>query len=132
MWCGGIHSKCRGQQHSSALDTTLYCIVIDKKLFVRSLKDKRRRSQDKVDLELLHTRYDKILEDLRLKLVDKLASVINGKTCQGVFNDLGDEVLVKGKKFSNKMLSNVEDYTHLTKGVWTTSDDLNAIVSIYE
>ena len=104
-------------------------IVIDKKLFVRSLKDKRRRSQDIVDLELLQTKYEKILEDHRLKLVDKLASVINGKTCQGVFNDLGDEVLVKGKKFSNKMLSNVEDYTHLTKGVWTTSDDLNAIVS---
>ena len=104
-------------------------IVIDKKLFVRSLKDKRTRSQDKVDLELLQTKYEKILEDHRLKLVDKLASVINGKTCQGVFNDLGDEVLVKGKKFSNKMLSNVEDYTHLTKGVWTTSDDLNAIVS---
>ena len=71
-------------------------IVIDKKLFVRSLKDKRRRSQDKVDLELLQTKYEKILQDHRLKLVDKLASVINGKTCQGVFNDLGDEVLVKG------------------------------------
>ncbi len=104
-------------------------IVIDKKLFVRSFKDKRRRSQDKVDLELLETKYDKILEDLRLKLVDKLSSVVNGKTCQGVFNDLGDEVLIKGKKFSNKMLTNVEDYTHLTKGVWTTSDDLNATIS---
>ena len=104
-------------------------IVIDKKLFVRSLKDKRRRSQDKVDLELLETRYEKILEDHKLKLVEKLSSVVVGKTCQGVFNDLGDEILLKGKKFSNKMLSNVEDYTHLTKGVWTTSDDLNALVS---
>ena len=103
--------------------------VIDKKLFVRSFKDKRRRSQDKVDLELLENKYDKILEDLRLKLLDKLSSVVNGKTCQGVFNDLGDEVLVKGKKFSNKMLANIEDYTHLTKGVWTTSDDLNATIS---
>ena len=41
-------------------------IVIDKKLFVRSLKDKRRRSQDKVDLELLQTKYENILEDLSL------------------------------------------------------------------
>ena len=104
-------------------------IVIDKKLFVRSFKDKRRRSQDKVDLELLETKYENILEDLRIKLVDKLSSVVNGKTCQGVFNDLGDEILVKGKKFSNKMLSNVDDYTHLTKGVWTISDDLNATIS---
>ena len=67
-------------------------IVIDKKLFVRSFKDKRRRSQDKVDLEILETKFDKILDDHRLKLVDKLSSIVNGKTCQGVFNDLGDEV----------------------------------------
>ncbi len=104
-------------------------IVIDKKLFVRSFKDKRRRSQDKVDLELLETKYESILNDHRLLLVDKLSSIINGKTCQGVFNDLGDEVLVKGKKFTTKMLQNVEDYTHLTKGVWTTSDNINSLVA---
>ncbi len=104
-------------------------IVIDKKLFVRSFKDKRRRSQDKVDLEILETKYDQILDDHRLKLVDKLSSIVNGKTCQGVFNDLGDEVLPKGKKFSTKMLANVEDYTHLTKGVWTTSDITNNLIS---
>ena len=104
-------------------------IVIDKKLFVRSFKDKRRRSQDKVDLEILETKFDKILDDHRLKLVDKLLSIVSGKTCQGVFNDLGDEVLPKGKKFSTKMLANVEDYTHLTKGVWTTSDTTNSLIS---
>ena len=104
-------------------------IVIDKKLFVRSFKDKRRRSQDKVDLEILETKFDKILDDHRLKLVDKLSSIVSGKTCQGVFNDLGDEVLPKGKKFSTKMLANVEDYTHLTKGVWTTSDTTNNLIS---
>ncbi len=104
-------------------------IVIDKKLFVRSFKDKRRRSQDKVDLELLESKYESILNDHRLLLVDKLSSIINGKTCQGVFNDLGDEVLVKGKKFTTKMLQNVEDYTHLTKGVWTTSDNINSLVA---
>ena len=27
------------------------------------------------------------------------------------------------------MLSSVEDYTHLTKGVWTTSDDTNNLIS---
>ena len=104
-------------------------VVIDKKLFVRSFKDKRRRSQDKVDLEILETKFDKILDDHRLKLVDKLSSIVSGKTCQGVFNDLGEEVLPKGKKFSTKMLANVEDYTHLTRGVWTTSDTTNNVIS---
>ena len=104
-------------------------IVIDKKLFVRSFKDKRRKTQDKIDLELLEAKYEKILDDLRLRLVEKISSIVNGKTCQGVFNDLGEEVLPKGKKFTTKMLSNLEDYTHLTKGVWTTSDNTNNLIA---
>ncbi len=105
-------------------------IVIDKKLFVRSLKDKRRRAQDKVDLENLNSNYDKILKDLKGVLVEKLFSVVNSKTCQGVYNDLGEEILVKGKKYTQKMLQNVDDYTHLTKGTWTTSDKTNSLINI--
>ena len=104
-------------------------IVIDKKLFVRSLKDKRRRAQDKVDLENLNSNYDKILKDLKGVLVEKLFSVVNSKTCQGVYNDLGEEILVKGKKYTQKMLQNVDDYTHLTKGTWTTSDKTNSLIN---
>ena len=72
-------------------------VVIDKKLFVRSFKDKRTRAQDKVDLENLNSKYEKILGDLKAVLTDKLFSIVNGKTCQGVYNDLGEEILVKGK-----------------------------------
>ena len=104
-------------------------IVIDKKLFIRSFKDKRRRSQDKVDLENLNSKYEVILNDIKGVLVEKLFSVVNGKTCQGVYNDLGDEVLQKGKKYTQKMLQNVDDYTHLTKGAWTTSDNTNSLIN---
>ena len=104
-------------------------IVIDKKLFVRSLKDKRRRAQDKVDLENLNSNYDKILKDLKGVLVEKLFSIVNSKTCQGVYNDLGEEILVKGKKYTQKMLQNIDDYTHLTKGIWTTSDKTNGLIN---
>ncbi|MEC9065283.1 MAG: DNA-directed RNA polymerase subunit beta [Bacteroidota bacterium] len=104
-------------------------IVIDKKLFVRSFKDKRTRTQDKVDLENLNSKYDKILADLKAVLIDKLFSIVNSKTCQGVYNDLGEEILAKGKKYTQKMLQNVEDYTHLTKGAWTTSDKTNSLIN---
>ena len=104
-------------------------IVIDKKLFIRSLKDKRRRSQDKVDLENLNSKYEVILNDIKGVLIEKLFSVVNGKTCQGVYNDLGEEVLQKGKKYTQKMLQNVDDYTHLTKGAWTTSDNTNSLIN---
>jgi DNA-directed RNA polymerase subunit beta len=62
-------------------------------------------------------------------MVEKLFSIVNCKTCQGVQNDLGEEILPKGKKFTLKMLSKVEDYTHLTKGVWTTTAATNGLIA---
>ena len=104
-------------------------VVIDKKLFTRSVKDKRKRNQDKQELELLEKEFEGKFEDLKSLLIEKLFNIVNGKTCQGVQNDLGEEVLPKGKKYSLKMLSKVEDYTHLTKGVWTTASEVNKLIA---
>ncbi len=104
-------------------------VVIDKKLFTRSVKDKRKRNQDKAELEALEDSYDVKFEELRGIMVEKLFSIVNGKTCQGVQNDLGEEVLPKGKKYTLKMLSKVEDYTHLTRGTWTTTDETNRLIA---
>ena len=104
-------------------------VVIDKKLFTRSVKDKRKRNQDKVELEALEVSYGVKFEELRGIMVEKLFSIVNGKTCQGVQNDLGEEVLPKGKKYTLKMLSKVEDYTHLTRGTWTTTDETNRLIA---
>ncbi len=108
---------------------SLHGVVIDKKLFTRSIKDKRKRNQDKQALEELDAIYEKKFEELKGVLVEKLFSILNGKTCQGIFNDLGEEVLPKGKKYTLKMLSAVDDYTHLIEGSWTTSEDLNKLVA---
>ena len=72
-------------------------IVIDKKLFTRTIKDKRKRNQDKEELEKLENSYDTKFEELKNILVEKLFSIVNGKTCQGITNDLGEEILPKGK-----------------------------------
>ena len=104
-------------------------VVIDKKLFTRSVKDKRKRNQDKVELENLEAKYEVKFKELNDIMVEKLFSIVNGKTCQGVQNDLGEEVLPKGKKFTLKMLSKVEDYTHLTRGTWTTTADTNSLIA---
>ncbi|QSS96433.1 DNA-directed RNA polymerase subunit beta [Psychroflexus sp. ALD_RP9] len=104
-------------------------VVIDKKLFSRAVKDKRKRAQDKQEIEKLEAKYEVKFEELRNILIDKLFSIVGGKTSQGVQNDLGEDVLPKGKKYTQKMLNSVEDFTHLTKGTWTTDEDLNALVA---
>jgi len=104
-------------------------VVVDKKLFTRSVKDKRKRNEDKQDLEALENLYDKKFDELKVVLVEKLFSIVNGKTCQGITNDLGEEILPKGKKYTLKLLSAVEDYTHLAKSTWTTSKDTNDLIA---
>jgi len=108
---------------------SLHGIVIDKKLFTRSVKDKRKRNQDKQELEELESVYEIKFEELKGILVEKLFTIVNGKTCQGVENDLAEEILPKGKKYTLKMLSSVEDYAHLTKGTWTVNDETNRMIA---
>ncbi|GIR17821.1 MAG: hypothetical protein CM15mP32_0080 [Flavobacteriaceae bacterium] len=74
---------------------------IDKKIFTRIVKDKRRRTQDKQELLELEEQFEVKFKELKSLLVEKLFSS-KWKTCQGVFNDLGEEVLPKGKKFTLK------------------------------
>ncbi|WP_282136282.1 DNA-directed RNA polymerase subunit beta [Seonamhaeicola maritimus] len=104
-------------------------VVIEKKLFARAVKDKRKRAQDKDDILALEAQYDRKFDDLKDVLIEKLFTIVNGKTAQGIFNDLGEEVLPKGKKFTLKMLNAVDDYAHLVSGKWTTDDHTNHLVA---
>ena len=104
-------------------------VVLDKKLFAKAVKDKRKRSQDKESIERLETEFDVKYNELRDRLIDKLFAIVDGKTSQGVMNDLGEEVLPKGKKFTKKMLQAVDDFAHLTGGQWATDDHTNKLVN---
>jgi DNA-directed RNA polymerase subunit beta len=104
-------------------------VVIDKKLFARSIKDKRKRSEEKEAIQALELEYEVKFQQLKDRLVDKLFAVVNGKTSQGVLNDLGEEVLPKGKKYSLKMLHAVDDFAHLVGGSWTVDDETNTLIA---
>jgi len=104
-------------------------VVIDKKLFTRIVKDKRKRSQDKEAITELEATYETKFNELKSVLVEKLFTLLSGKTCQGVQNDLGEEVLPKGKKYTLKMLNAVDDYAHLIGGSWTVDKKVNTNVA---
>ncbi|TDI76683.1 MAG: DNA-directed RNA polymerase subunit beta [Bacteroidetes bacterium] len=103
-------------------------VVIDKKLFARAIKDKAKRAKDKEDIIELDLLYDTKFDSLKDVLVEKLFSILGGKTAQGVTNDLGEVVFPKGKKYTLKMLISVDDYTHLVGGVWSTHKQTNLMV----
>ena len=107
---------------------SLYGVVIDKKLFSRAVKDKRKRNKDKEDIATLEADYQAKFEALRGKLLDKIFSLVNEKTSEGVVNELGEEIGPKGKKYTKKVLEAIEDYTHLTSSGWTDDKHINSLI----
>jgi len=104
-------------------------IVIDKKLFTRTIKDKKKRADDKELLKKLEISYDLLFKELKSKMIEKLYSIVSGKTCQGIFNDLGEELIPKGKKYSLKLLNEIDDYTHLMDSSWSVDKKINSLAS---
>ena len=64
-------------------------------------------SEEKPLVEKLDSDYEKNNYNLKLKLVDKLFVLVNGRTSQGVTNILGEEVVPRGTKFTQKLLERI-------------------------
>ena len=109
-------------------DSSLRGVVIDKKLFSRNIKDKKKRSEEKLKLEEIENKFQVQLDALRNTLLEKLNTIVNGKTSQGVTNDLGEEIIGKGAKFTMKLLTSIADYTSVDGSNWTTDEDKNELV----
>ncbi|HEV7230126.1 MAG TPA: DNA-directed RNA polymerase subunit beta, partial [Bacteroidia bacterium] len=69
------------------------------------------------------------VSELREKLVEKLFSVLNGKTSQGITNILKEEVVPKSTKFTQKILEKI-DYSTVNSSKWTTDKETNEDVKM--
>ncbi len=99
-------------------------VVIDKKLFSRAIKDKKAKAEEKPLLEKIDKEHNVEAAALKAKLIDKLNTLVNGKTSQGVQNLLKEEVIGKGVKFTQKALEKI-DFTTVNPSKWTTDKDVN-------
>ena len=104
-------------------------VVIGKSLFSKTVKDRRAKSQDKVDLEKIDSNFHKDADALKNLLATKLYNVIGGKAAKGVKNILGEIVVSKSTKFTKKILINI-DFTMVDPHKWTSSDDINVLVNL--
>ncbi|NPA68359.1 MAG: DNA-directed RNA polymerase subunit beta [Chlorobi bacterium] len=102
-------------------------VVIDKKLFSRSMKSKKVKNAEKPLLEKIDFEQERELSQLNEKLVDKLFVLVNGKTSQGVYDFLNAEIIPKGKKFALKKLKEI-DYLSINPVDWTTDEKTNKLI----
>jgi DNA-directed RNA polymerase subunit beta len=103
-------------------------VVIDKKLFQRSIKDKKARLKDKEDIKVLEKAHTSEQSEVRLILIEKLFKIIGSKVSQGVFDRESEILIKKGIKFTQKGLSKIKDYKNINSYSWTTSKDTNQLI----
>jgi DNA-directed RNA polymerase subunit beta len=103
---------------------SLYGVVVDKMLFSRAVKDKKGKTSEKVLLQKIEDEFERNASDLKVRLIDKLFALVNGKTSQGVKDYNNVEVIGKGAKFTLKQLQDL-DYENINPGKWTTDKQKN-------
>lgn len=99
-------------------------VVVSKRLFSRSVKDRKEKMAEKPILEKIEMDHNKNIEELNAKLIDKLFILVNGKTSQGVRNFLNEDIIPKGTKFTLRLLQGV-DYRNVNPNKWTTDKRKN-------
>jgi DNA-directed RNA polymerase subunit beta len=104
-------------------------VVIDKKLFSRVIKDKKSKSDEKPIIAKLDEEYHQEAAILKNKLVEKLFTLVNGKTSQGVQTNFKEMIIPKGSKFAQKQLVSI-DYANINPAKWTTDKECNEQIKI--
>jgi DNA-directed RNA polymerase subunit beta len=69
-------------------------VVIDTKLFARPKK--MSKEVERKTLEKLETAHERAVKVLKERLVEKLFTVVNGKTAQGIYNVYKELLVAKG------------------------------------
>jgi DNA-directed RNA polymerase subunit beta len=77
-------------------------VVIDTKLFSRPKRDKDLRAKAKDDVKALLKKYSKDLSAVQDRMVEKIVTLLEGKTCKGIKHKFGDEIMSEGVKFTRK------------------------------
>ena len=110
-------------------DASLRGVVIDKKLFSRNIKDRKKRSEEKLKLEEIENKFQAQFKKLRETLLEKLNSIVTNKISQGVVNNLDEEIIAKGAKFTLKLLTSIENYREVKGTNWTESEEDNNLIN---
>ena len=103
-------------------------VIIDKKLYTRSNKDRKQKMDDKLTLQTMDVEFKAKAEALRNLLIDKLYTLLNGRQAVSVKDILGTELISKGQHFSKERLNEIDYFSVLLEG-WTADAHKNELVA---
>ncbi len=101
--------------------------IIGKQLFSKANKNRKSKVLDKPILEKIDEELQEQIAKLRSSLLEKLFSLVNGKTSQGLKDFLGTDLIPKGTKFTLRALSEL-DFLNVDTLGWTTDKKKNELI----
>jgi len=104
-------------------------VVIDKKMFARSVKTREDKKQDKIKLQKLEEEYERKYNDLKEILVDKLQTLTKGHESKGIKDYSDVEVITKGSRFTVAVLRNLE-YDGIQSNGWTGDAHTDELIQL--
>ena len=99
-------------------------VVIDKKLFSRYVKDKKQKVKEKSVLDILENEFEQQNTELRRRMIEKILLITEGQTSLDIANNLRQEIIPKGSKFTAKLLANI-DFININPTNWTKDNKVN-------
>lgn len=105
-------------------------VVIGRNLFSKvgiNSKQKKSRLSDKAKLPQLDDVFEEKIGVLREMLINKLYTLIEGKTSQGVKDFMNVTIIPKGTRFTREELSKI-DYTSVHVSKWTLDAAKNEMI----
>ena len=102
-------------------------VIVGTRLFTRAVR-KRVRGGDP-ELQKIEDTYQKRQDELRALLIEKLATLTQGKTSQGIKDYLDIDIVAKGVAFSAAVLNNIERFESVNLSNWTDDAHTNELVA---
>ena len=102
-------------------------VVIYTKLFSKAVKKRKTKATEKAVLPKLDEEYEVKMAELKNLLVNKLMTLTEGLTSQGVKDYMNSEIIAKGAKFTRRVLEEL-DFNAIQVSAWTTDDAKNELI----
>lgn len=103
-------------------------VIIGKKLYSRAIKDRKAKIEDKEAIAKMDAEFTATTEELRQRLIEKLATLLKDKQAISVKDTVGTELISKGQHFTKERLNEIDFMSVMLAG-WTSDEHKNRLAA---
>ena len=101
-------------------------VIVKTNLYAKAQKKKGKAAN--LELQQMDEEFEQRQVALKARLIEKLITLTDGKTSQGVKDFLGTEVIPKGENFTAEYLKGIEEFDTINLSKWTTDAHKNDMI----